>query len=191
MYKIKWFLVICALMTSQVVSAFDNNRKGFIIGIGAGLQTVDTDFNYLGSNIGSDSESGLATSFKIGGGITNQFALYYVRNASWFSAPYFDGFATSDITYSIGILGLEAVYFLSPSSSSAYLLGAIGIGDISAPFEEDIESDTGDAFMFGGGYEISEHVQVEATLLSTDIDGGSGINLESSSFQLTVNYVWY
>ena len=193
MSKVKYFLVFCILIMSQAANAFDDNRDGFVIGLGAGFHTIDIDFNYSGSNIGSDSESGLATSFKIGWGITNQFLLYYVRNASWYSAPYYDGFTTSDITYTVGIGGVGATYYLSPSAPSGYLLGAIGVGDISAPFESDVESDTGSALMFGGGYEVSEHIHLEATLLTTDIDSAydSRLNLKTSSIQFTVNYLWY
>ena len=193
MNKIMYFLVICILVMSQTANASDDDREGFIIGLGVGYHTIDIDFNYNGSKIRSDSESGLATSFKIGWGITNQFSLYYVRNASWYSAPYFDGFTTSDITYTVGISGVGATYYLSPSAPSWYLLGAIGVGDISAPFESNIKSDTGSALMFGGGYEVSEHIQLEGTLLTTDIDSAddSQLNLKTSSIQFTVNYLWY
>ncbi len=180
-------------MTSQVANAFDDNRQGFILGLGAGFHNIDTDFNYDGSKFNSESKSGLATSFKIGWGITNQFALYYVRNASWYSAPSFNGYTTSDITYLAGISGIGGTFYLSPSAPSGYFLGAIGIGDLSAPFESNIESDTGSALMFGGGYEVSKHLQIEATLLSTDIDSAddSRLNLKSSSIQFTFNYLWY
>jgi len=193
MNKLKLFLVICILMTSQVANAFDDNRQGFILGLGAGFHNIDTDFNYDGSKFNSESKSGLATSFKIGWGITNQFALYYVRNASWYSAPYFNGYTTSDITYLAGISGIGGTFYLSPSAPSGYFLGAIGIGDLSAPFESNIKSDTGSALMFGGGYEVSKHIQIEATLLSTDIDSAddSRLNLKSSSIQFTFNYIWY
>ena len=193
MFKIKWFLVFCVLMTSQVAYAFDDNRQGFILGLGAGIHNVDIDFNFNGSTALSESESGLATSFKIGAGITNQFALYYVRNASWYNAPYSDGVTISDITYTVGINGIGGTYYLSHSAPSGYFLGSIGIGDISAPFESGVESDTGSALMFGGGYQVIEHIQLEATLLITEIDSpdDNRINLKTSSIQFTVNYLWY
>ena len=89
--------------------AFDDNRQGFILGLGAGFHSIDIDFLYNGSNVGSQSESGLATSFKIGGGLTDQFALYYVRNVSWYSAPYFDGYSITDATYTVGLTGVGSV----------------------------------------------------------------------------------
>ncbi len=175
------------LFTATPAIAFDDNRQGFILGLGAGFHSIDIDFIYDGSNIGSQSKSGLATSFKIGGGITDQFALYYVRNASWYNASSFDG----DITYAIGLSGLGASYFLAPTAPSAYFLAALGIGDISAPLEGTV--DIGSAFMFGGGYEFSSHIMAEATIITTNTESADDnlLNSKSSSFQFTINYLFY
>jgi len=190
---IKLLLLSLIVLSNSPAFAFDNNRQGFILGFGAGFHTIDIDVIYNGYKLGSDSNSGIATSFKIGAGLTDQFALYYVRNASWYSAPYSDGFTTKDITYTMGIMGLGATYFLSPSAPSGYLLGAIGAGDLSAPFESGISSDTGSAFMLGAGYELNSHFMVEGTWQSTNIDSADDplLSIESSSFQVTINYVFY
>ena len=184
---------VAILCSTTPALAFDDNRQGFILGLGAGLHSLDIDFIFNGSTIKSQSKSGLATSFKIGGGITNQFALYYVRNASWYSAPFFNGFTTQDITYTIGLSGLGASFYLSPSAPSGYFLAAFGIGDLSAPLEGDVSPDTGSAFMFGGGYEINKHLMLEATVLTTNIESADNslLSIESSSFQFTINYLFY
>ena len=189
----KLLLVSLIVLSISPAFAFDNNRQGFILGFGAGFHTIDSDVIYNGSKLGKDSDSGIATSFKIGAGLTDQFALYYVRNASWYSAPYSDGFTTKDITYTMGIMGFGATYFLTPSTPSGYILGAIGAGDLSAPFESGISSDTGSAFMLGAGYEFNNHFMVEGTWQSTNIDSADDplLNIESSSFQVTMNYVFY
>lgn len=180
-------------MTSPVANAFDGNRQGFIIGLGAGFHAIDIDVLYDDSKNGSDLEGGIATSFKMGWGLTNQFALYYARNVSWYRGLYLDEFKTSDATNIVGIAGLGGVYYLSPSSQSGYFLGAIGKGDVSAISKSNTRSTTGSALMLGGGYEISEHLQIEATLVTTDIErvGFSRLNLKTSSIQFTVNYLWY
>lgn len=189
----KSILAAAILLSATPALAFDDSRQGFILGLGAGLHSVDSDFIYNGTNIGSQSESGLATSFKIGGGITDQFALYYIRNASWYSAPYSDGYTATDIMYTIGLSGVGASYYLSPSSPSGYFMAAFGIGDISAPFEKNIKPDTGRAFMFGGGYEFTKHLMAEATLQTTNIESADDnrLSIESSSFQFTINYLFY
>jgi len=190
MRALKYVLVVVAMLSATQSFAFDNKRQGFVLGLGAGFHNTDMDFTYYGSTISSESESGLATSFKIGGGVTDQFLLYYVRNASWFNAPYYNGYVTRDETYMLGLSGIGASYFLSPSAPSVYFLGALGIGDLSVPSEG--ESDTGSAVMFGAGYEFKSHLMLEATLLSTNIDSSnSALGLESRSFQFTINYSFY
>lgn len=189
-------LALATVLTglAPTASAFDDSRQGFLLGLGAGLHTIDLDYQGNGRSLGSESQSGIATSLKIGGGLTDQFALYYVRNVSWYSAPYSsDGFNVQDITYAVGLMGVGATYFFSPSAPSGYILGALGVGDISAPFEPNVDSDTGSAFMFGGGYELGKHVMLEATVLGTDIDSGdiAGLSLETTSLQFTFNYMFY
>lgn len=192
MMAFKLFFFVAILFSATPALAFDDNRQGFILGLGAGLHSIGIDVLYDGSKIESQSESGIATSFKLGGGITDQFALYYVRNASWYSAPFSDGFRTKDATYTIGLSGIGASYFLAPSAPSGYFMAALGIGDISAPFEN-VRSDTGDAFMFGGGYEFKSHLMMEVTLLTTNIKSADDnrFKIKSSSFQFTLNYLFY
>lgn len=159
----------------------NDNRQGFILNLGAGLHSTDVNI----SNGDQLSAFGLATSFKVGGGFTDQFLLYYVRNASWATIE--------NTTVTLGISGLGASYFLAPSAPSGYFMVAVGQGDLSAPFESNVKSDTGSAFMFGGGYEFSKHVMAEATLLKTNIKSAdiSSLSVESSSFQFTINYLFY
>jgi len=189
----KFLLIISLLIFSHQSLAFDDDRKGFMIGIGLGIQK--TNINERNLNAASNSETGMATSFKIGGGITQRFSLYYVRSASWFNAPYTEDSNTSDIYYVSGLSGLGASYYFQNSAPSAYITSAIGIGDFAAPLEDDIDSDTdtGSAFMVGGGYELNKHIQFEATYLRTSIDGKSlnASDFKTASLQFTINYLWY
>lgn len=190
------FLLVLFVVISLSHSAFalDGNRKGFIIGIGAGASYVDMDFE---SPYTSESKIGLATSLKIGGGITDQFALYYVRNASWFSYQIKAEQVINGQTYRAegdketfitGISGIGATYYLKTEAPSGYILGGIGIGDVATPFADDSDSESGSAFMIGGGYEFSPHVHVEGTILMTDIDDA---HLKTNAIQVTINYLWY
>lgn len=193
MKQIKIILLAVLFCAATPALAFDDQRQGFILSFGAGFHTLKKNFSRSGYNDVSQSKGGLATSFKIGAGLTDQVAVYYVRNASWFSAPYTDGVTTKDATYTIGISGIGATYFLAPSAPSGYFLAALGIGDIAAPFENNTQANTGGAFMFGGGYEFAKNLMLEATLLSTKIQDNSSpaITLKSSSLQFTINYLFY
>jgi len=68
---------------------------------------------------------------------------------------------------------------LAPSAPSGYILGAFGVGDLSAPFEN-VNPDTGSAFMFGGGYEFNNNFMFEATLLKANIQVLASIRLPSN-----------
>lgn len=174
-------LVALAVSVSSL-EAFDEKREGFILGLGAGFSAVNTNVE-VGSHEYDESSMGLATSLKIGYGFTNQFSLYYVRNASWFG---YDNDSEDD-NYASGIMGVGASYYIE-ENSPMYVMAAIGIGDWTNVSEN--AGETGSAFMLGGGYEVYPHVQIEATYLVANVEEDS-IKLDTAAFQLTVNYQWY
>ncbi len=189
----KCLLTVVILFSASSAMAFDDDRDGFFMGFGIGVHSLNNDYFFYDSKMQTDSKNGLATSFKIGYGFTEQVALYYIRNASWFNDSYSEGYSTSDTLYTIGMGGLGITYYFSSSAPSAYLMLASGVGDISAPLESNATSDTGCANLFGVGYEFSKHVTSELTLLKADIESSydSRLRLESTSLQLTINYVFY
>jgi len=190
---INYIFFTVSILFSTSALAFDGNRGGFLLGFGGGLHNTSVGIYFQNNNIESYTRSGLATSVKIGGGITNNFALYFVRNAVSYSAPYYQGLKVKDATYVLGITGIGGAYYLSPSAPSVYFHGGIGVGDLSAPLESDTINDTGSAFMFGAGYEFKAHLMLEGTLLSTKIESSdnSAAEARTTSLLITVNYVFY
>ena len=182
-------VVTSLLLLASPVSAFDDNRKGFSLSLGLGLHSLSYDYSIYGETVISESESGWATSFKIGGGFSEQFQLYYLRNVSWYSAST-EG---ESKTYTIGLTGVGGTYYLNPVSPTVYFTGGLGAGDITGLFDDHIRGDTGNASLLGVGYEFRPHVQLEAVLLSTDIliSDFSTVELNTTSLQVTLNYHWY
>jgi hypothetical protein len=187
MKPLKSAVLIALLFTAAPALAFDDQRAGFILGMGAGFHTLHDHITTNGYNLASRSEAGLATSFKIGGGITDRILIYYVRNASWFSAPY--GNTGRNATYTIGLSGVGTTIFMAPTAPSGYFLAAVGAGEKSTPFE-DATPNTGSALMLGGGYEYQKNLMFEGTLLATSIPSGN-VTLKSASLQFTVNFLFY
>lgn len=188
--KILLFVLTVLLTQTAFADVFDGKRKGFILGLGAGFHSTGLDVTYKGRTA-SKSKTGLATSFKIGYGVDEQLAIYYVRNASW---AYDSDVNYSDVLFSGGISGVGLNYYIEPSARSAYLIGALGFGDFSAPFESenDFPTYTGSAFMIGSGFEIKKHVQGEITWLKTNLSNSNSIfEVSTSSIQFTVNYLFY
>ncbi len=147
-------MVMTVLLATVTASkAFDGNRKGFMLGFGAGGSI--TSFTQTLSGLGapfdgtSDRENsfGFATSFKIGAGFNEQFMLYYVNNLAWFSLDNVLG-ETVTIGNGVGLIGVS--YYLQPEKPSMYILGLIGLATWDAIFESDSSASTG--FGLGGGF---------------------------------------
>lgn len=189
----KYVTLAAIFLAATPALAFDDNREGFLLGLGAGLHSLKNDYTLNGNSYLTESKSGLATSFKIGGGITNQFLLYFVRNASWFNTPVTNGATTKEATATVGISGIGATYFFEPTSPSGYMLAAIGGSDYAFPQESNTRTRTGGAFMLGGGYEFAQHVMFEVTLLATSVTdpASTQYKTESSALQFTLNYMFY
>lgn len=185
--------LVAVLLSATPALAFDENREGFILGLGAGLHGIKNDYSLNGNSYLTESKSGLATSFKMGAGITNQFALYFVRNTSWFSKPVTNGATTKDAHAVVGISGIGATYYFEPTAPSGYMLAAVGGSDYAFPFENNITTKKGGAFMLGGGYEFDKHVMFEVTLLATSVADPDNSNdkIQSSALQFTLNYMFY
>lgn len=190
---VKSLTVAAIVLSANSAFAFDDNREGFILGLGAGLHTIKNDYSLNGNSYLTESKSGLATSLKMGGGITNQFALYFVRNASWFSTPVTNGSTTKDAHAVVGISGIGANYYFEPAAPSGYMLAAVGGSDYAFPFESSITTKKGGAFMLGGGYEFDKHVMFEVTLLATSVADPANSNdkIQSSALQFMLNYMFY
>jgi len=190
---VKSLTVAAIFLSANPALAFDENREGFILGLGAGLHSIKNDYSLNGNSYLTESKSGLATSFKMGAGITNQFALYFVRNTSWFSTPVTNGVTTKDAHAVVGISGIGANYYFEPAAPSGYMLAAVGGSDYAFPFESNITTKKGGALMLGGGYEFDKHVMFEVTLLATSVADPANSNdkIQSSALQFTLNYMFY
>lgn len=89
-------MLFIILASVQSAHAFDNSRNGFFISVDVGAHTTSSNVST------SDSRNGLALTFKIGGGFTDKFVLYYVGNTSWYDDEY---------TFALGVAGTDASYF--------------------------------------------------------------------------------
>ncbi|MBP2681376.1 MAG: hypothetical protein H6Q78_1239, partial [Candidatus Krumholzibacteriota bacterium] len=74
--------IVAVTLFATSVHAFDGNRKGFILGGGLGPGWTSYAQGYGDSFDGEDTSAretkfGLATDFKIGGGINEKIMVYY------------------------------------------------------------------------------------------------------------------
>lgn len=148
---LKALIPAALLLLSTASHGFDNNRQGFLFSIGAGLGTAEAGSQFINAG------GGPGTSFKIGGGFTNQFTAYYVRNVAW----------SSPIEDSVGFSGAGASYYLMPGNQSPYLSFAFGFVDV---LDTTFYTETGSGLMFGGGFQLSDRVSIEGNYFRGDID---------------------
>jgi opacity protein-like surface antigen len=171
--------------------AFDGHRKGFILGVGVGpsLTSFTQSVRMPSPTATSDRENkaGVATDFRIGGGVTERFLLYYVNRVAWFSLHNALG-KNVTIASSVGLLG--ASYYFRETSPSPFIVGLLGLSAWSAPFEEGSGSQTGLGLGAGAGYDISRHWSVEGNLdfgSPSDEAFGTKVSTHAVSLHCTIH----
>ncbi|MEX0623675.1 MAG: hypothetical protein WD251_07195, partial [Saccharospirillum sp.] len=119
---------------------------------------------------------GILTSFKIGGHINPNFALYYQREASFFSDD-------SGTTAVAGLTGIGGTYYFE-QAGGLYLEGGLGLGDFTT---EDTELvGIGGASMIGIGGEITDHLEGGAVFMATSTEETSLDGLEYDTLTIGV-----
>jgi hypothetical protein len=197
-------IVVLLLLTSTIVSAFDGNRKGFILGFGIGPgYTSYTETLEFGNSSASGDESGMSidTDFKIGYAPSELLQIYWMSKVAWFSQEvvvtdiFGNILAQEDFMVSSGIGGIGVSYYFQPLTPSPYILGGLGISIWDYPFEEGTSAMTGFGMTFGGGYEFSRHWSVEGVLTygqsKDDIGFGITHKYDVLSIKFTINGLLY
>lgn len=149
-------------------------RKGFIIGLGAGVGmhrfTEPTIFNFRGVPVGGGGTYngvGLAWDFNIGYAPTDRLLIHYTN------AVQFGNDSNYDI---VGLTGAGVTYAFKPTARSWYVSGAIGAAtgaevDLGSGRFGDVER--GLAFSAGGGYEFARHWLLGGTAMFLELDGAT------------------
>lgn len=184
------------LLMAASASAFDGQRKGFILGFGLGpgvdMHKQNASVSIMGMNLldqdfVDESKFAFMTDFKLGYAPSNQLIIYYDNKVSWFKADWGEDMQIdivsggvnvlgySDVMILSGLTGFGASYFLAPQAPSPFFTGGVGLAS-SMAFESGASARIGFGFFVGGGYEFSPHWSVEG-----DICYGSAGKSESPS----------
>lgn len=167
-------LALLLLVAPLTASAFDGDRKGFMLNLGAGFGQ-----GKLSGSSDSVDGTGFGTDFKIGGGTSSQLMIYYTNRVVWYSP---DG--TSSTWYnSMSAAGVS--YFLNPDAPSFFFSGALGIGVIS--IGDGFDSETGFGFTLGAGYEFARNFIAEITYMYAGLDN----DLSISNIMVSVAWLAY
>ncbi len=156
------------------------NRKGFRLGlgIGAGTASVDAvDLRY--GNISEIDEFGTALSFEIGYAFSNQFSINHIQ------------VATGNGDGAAGLSGISMNYYFKDAIDTPYIVGGFGVSTASnsgTRYYGDI--DTGTGVLLGVGYAMDK-IEIEANIIIGEIDYSNNITSDMTSFQITVNYMFF
>lgn len=194
---------MAALVLATAAHAWDGQRKGFILGIGAGagLASFKTQESYTGFGEPLTAEGerqnkfALMTDFKIGYAPSNNLSLYWSSKVAWFSKKNEFDFGgqhyEESATVTNGIGGLGASYYFKPQGPSPYVTGTFGFASWGTPFEQGSESYTSTGLALGGGYEFSKHWSLEGNLSFGNPGDGAGYSINAKAVRLTVNWLGY
>lgn len=151
----------CLGIASEGVG-WDGQRKGFIVGFGAGpgltSSTMEDERNALGPSA-RDNTWGLQTDFVIGYAPTSRLQVYYSNKVSWFKI------SVVDVTAISGLTGVGASYFLNSQVPSPFLSGGLGVAVWDDPFDEWFDRSLGFGLWGGVGYEFARHCSAELDLV--------------------------
>ena len=161
------------LMTNA--NAFDDNKEGFMLGLGAGVSSVKT--TYTGGN---SRDVAFSTSFKLGYGINKQLAAYIASRSNGYK------YNNEGKAVNAGMLGIGVDYYID-ETSPFYVTGMIGPGGVADLKKSDDQNGYG--FLVGVGYEISDHVTLQADYMK--INTNDKLNADTDTLSFTVNYTWY
>ena len=161
------FVLVCLCISGAGTAfAFDGNRAGFILGIGAGggyarhaLSIDSSDFGISGFSIDvSQSNFAVKTDFLIGYAPSNRLAITLSSKISWYSVTYRDDDdAIEDAIIASDTAGLGITYFLSENINANFIQAVIGFNYVSEPFEEEGGSSRGFGLGIGVGREVSKN----------------------------------
>lgn len=139
--------VFCLLIIMvSSASAFNGQRKGFVLGGGLGL--APTVRYSLGS--ADNSEFGGAAHILLGYAWDEYNMIVYESNAA--------GAEVNNINYGQGFAGPTWYHYFGPQGKSFFTVA--GLGFYYFQVEGDDATDPGGGYMIGGGYEFSRHFQV-------------------------------
>jgi hypothetical protein len=164
-------LILCSLASSA--SAFDGERKGFVLGFGLGFSPAAHSSHTNEGVTFEETASGGAGSFYLGYGWNEKNTLVFDSTFTFFTSRLYNRRETIQ-----GFTGVSWYHYYGKKGKSFFT--TLGVGMYSYDLEgiyihidfnpEDSEprpqfpTDDGPGFLLGAGYEFSSHWQVGAFL---------------------------
>lgn len=191
-FRVVFFLLLVMLLSARA-SAFDCERKGFVIGVGVGHSPL-----MIGSRdkpaYDFDDESGLGVNFIIGYAWNNTNMILLQTNLAGYEDTvdvYVDGDLVhqNEIQLTQGFTGLTYRRYFSSTPRSFYATAGIGMQAWIA--NEWYNCHRGIGFLIGGGYEFIKHFEIDANYSFGFTETCSGVEYKHSQIIFTITGVLY
>ncbi len=182
--------ILTAMLVLTVTSAdaLDNNRRGFVVGFGAGWGSATQELSTSGGGLDlslSSSTGGVATDFRIGHGFNERWLLYYTNQQVFFGL--------NGDSYAQGLTGIGCMHFFSPQAPALLVEAALGAGVLWNADARDSESGFG--LLLGFGYEFARHFQIKADWYYAELNqatiGEVDYKSTMGTFRITLNWLGY
>ena len=170
---------------------FDDNGKGFQVGIGLGASRGALDIAGSSHEFEPrDPAHGAAVTLSLGYGLTERFAIHWATHAQ--------GAEGGDESFYIaGINGLGASYRFASVGPTLYLSSTLGVSvvEIEDADERSLGPEaTGLGVRGALGYQFGNGLRLEGGLMHVEADGGfleADDEIELTGGELVLGWVWY
>ena len=166
---------IATLLLMTNANAFDDNKEGFMLGLGVGASSVKTTFTG-----GNSRDTGFATSIKLGYGLNEQLAAYVAAEGDLYK------YNDEGDRVNTAMTGIGLDYYIN-QDSPFYVTGMVGFASVNKLKKS--KDQTGYGFLVGAGYEITDHITLQADYMKINTD--DKLNADTDAIRFTVNYTWY
>ena len=186
-------VLLFVMFLAVSANAFDYERKGFVIGVGAGYSPLMKG-SWGEPAVDFDDQSGLAVDFLIGYAWNNRNMLLYLVSGGGYEDTlnvYYGGtlIHQNEIQYSQGFSGVAFRHYFSAEDRS--LFATVGLGfEVWVPSELDY-CHRGIGFLLGGGYEFIKHFQISGNYSFGYTQSKIDFDYNHSQITLTLTGVLY
>lgn len=197
-------VIAIAIVTSMLgalapaARAFDNERRGFVIGIGLGLGA--THYRQVAVEQGGSGvvvaerdwtqSFSFPIDFKIGWGATEKLLVTYSSRVAWLSVT---SALNTKNTINSAIHGVGVTYYFKPEGPSWFVSGVVGVSTWATTLSTDPEF-KGPGFQVGVGWEFQPHFALEATVSYGEADErvyGFDAGTDAASLLVTIGALAY
>ena len=182
----------------SVCSGFDNNRKGFVLGLGAGIAPL----SQFSNKAIKENEPALGFNFIIGHGLDNRNIVAFESNFTYRDSDYYSEigrrtrktFVPFDTlspfhgsqTITQGIQGVSWYHYFSPLPKASFTI--VGVGFYTLSPKSISGTDPGLGFLLGGGHGLSRHIQIAGYYSHGQSNGG---NSKHDQVSVLISYIAY